>query len=70
MNNAIADYLEDLAAKVRAGTHNVEIEKTEYERKVIVEFHEGEIYEFEGDVTNNQYREVLRISKAGSRVVC
>ncbi len=70
MNNPIADYLEDLAAKVRAGTHTVEVEKTEFEKSVVVEFYEGAMYEVPGDVDDSQYREVLRITKVGSRNLC
>lgn len=59
----IADYLESLAAKVRAGTHTVELEKTEYYRAVIQEVHNDEIFEVQGDVDDSMFRETFKISK-------
>jgi len=65
----VADYFEDLSRKIRAGEISVSIEKTIPERAVVVEMYEGQIYEFEGDIINTEYQEVIRVKSNRGRVL-
>ena len=69
MNENVAEYLEELAAKVRNGTHEITLERTDFFRAEVVEVdpESGYTFSYEGDVVDTMFQETFKVVRLPSK---